>query len=153
MVARREWHQLSRPARDRAARQAASDYGLTRRQARERYNRGTYKPFARDPVNRIPRTSPRRPTTPEFTEDLKERAIANLDRTIGDRFGSIRFKYVDTVENHSSQDALVWLAGATEDEIETYASYQDDGRQTPKFIRDLGWTDNDGKWHNIFWYH
>lgn len=155
----RQWHNLSRAARDRAAREAAKDYGLSRRQARERYNRGTYSPFSRNPVKRIPQNAPRYPVT--AGKDLKAAAIANMDKKLGDYFGYNRFTVLEAIEHHASQEALARLAGASEDELTTWAQAQTayrmgrkgSGQKTPHWLRTLGWTDERGKWHNVFWYH
>lgn len=149
---RKQWHQLSRAARDRAARQAAQDYGLNRRQARERYNRGTYSPFSRDPVKRVPKNAPRYPIT--AGRDLKEAAVKNMDRKLGDYFSYNRFNVLDAIQHHASQEALAHMAGASEDELTTWASAQTRrGKSTPFWLRNLGWYGSDGKWHNVFWYH
>jgi hypothetical protein len=149
---RKQWGQLSRAARERAAREAAKDYGLSRRQARERYNRGTYRPFSRDPVKRIPESAPRYPVS--VGRDLKEAAIKNMDTKLGDYFSYNRFTILDAIEHHASTEALQRLAGASEDELTTWAAAQTRrSKNTPQWLRTLGWTDDRGKWHNIFWYH
>lgn len=154
---RKQWHQLSPAARDRAARQAAKDYGLSRKQARERYNRGTYRPFARQPLNRIPQNAPRYPVS--LGRDLKDAAIKNIDRVLGDRFKYNRFTVLDAIQNHASVEALQRMAGASEDELITWASAQPNRngssaeKGTPFWLRNLGWYGDDGKWHNVFWYH
>lgn len=150
--ARKQWHQLSRAARDRAARRAAEQFGLSRRQARERYNRGTYRPFAKDPVNRIPANAPRMPVS--LGRDLKEAAIKNIDAKIGDYFSYNRATVLDAIQHHASSEALIRMAGASEDELVTWASSQTaKGKRTPHWLKNLGWYGDDGKWHNIFWYH
>jgi hypothetical protein len=53
MARRKQWGELSPRSRDQAA-QIAADYGISRRSARAMYNRGTFRPFARDPVERVP---------------------------------------------------------------------------------------------------
>lgn len=147
----RQWHNLSRAARDRAAREAASKYGLSRRQARERYNRGTYSPFSRNPVRRIPQNAPRYPVS--VGKDLKAAAIKNMDAKLGDYFSYNRFTVLDAIEHHASTEALTRLAGASEDELTTWASAQTRrSKNTPHWLRTLGWV-SDGKWHNVFWYH
>src|SRR6201999_2093464 len=97
---RKQWHQLTPQARERAARQAAKDYGLSRKQARERYNRGTYRPFAKEPVNRIPKHAPRLPIA--FGRALKDAAIKNMDRKLGAYFQYNRFAVLDAIENHAT---------------------------------------------------
>src|SRR5579859_3019901 len=120
MARKPQWGKLTPAARDRAARTAAKDYGLSRKQARERYNRGTYRPFSRDPVKRVPKTAPRYPVS--VGRDLKAAAIKNIDRHLGDRFGYNRFTVLDAIEHHATDDALIRMAGASEDELITWAS-------------------------------
>lgn len=158
MAQRKQWHELTPAARDRAARTAARDYGLSRRQARERYNRGTYRPFSRDPVKRIPKNAPRYPVA--LGRDLKDAAIKNIDRRLGDLFQYNRFTVLDAIRNHASTAALQRMAGASQDELQTWASFQASKRdptkpesRTPFWLKNLGWYGNDGKWHNVFWYH
>src|SRR6185437_13240943 len=148
---RKQWHDLTPQARDRAARQAARDFGLSRKQARERYNRGTYRQFAREPVNRIPKNAPRMPVS--LGPKLKEAAMRNMQRQLGDYFQFNRFTVLDAIEHHASTEALQRMAGATEDELVTWAQAQRNSKQTPYWLRHLGWYGDDGKWHNVFWYH
>lgn len=151
MAARRkQWSQLTPAARDRAARTAARDYGLSRKQARERYNRGTYRPFAKEPVKRIPKNAPRMPIA--VGRDLKAAAIKNMDAKLGDYFSYNRFTVLDAIEHHANDQALLRMAGATEDELTTWAQAQTGGRKTAAWLKNLGWYD-DGHWHNVFWYH
>lgn len=155
----KQWSDLSPKSRDRAARMAAEQYGLTRKQARERYNRGTYKPFAKNPVARIPKNAPHYPIA--IGRDLKEAAIRNMDAKLGDYFSYERLTVLDAVEHHASDDALVRMAGASEDELTTWAQAQTSahqgergsGQRTPGWLKNLGWRDERGKWHNVFWYH
>ena len=54
MAARkRRFGDLSKEARDRAARIGRERFDLNRRQVRERYNRGTYNPYERSPGGRV----------------------------------------------------------------------------------------------------
>lgn len=148
---RKQWHELTLKSRDRAAREAATKYGLSRRQTRERYNRGTYRPFTREPLKRIPEHAPRYPVA--LGKDLKEAAIKNFDQKLGDRFKYNRFTVLDAIQHHSSAEALIRMAGASEDELITWASAQRKGKPTPSWLKSLGWNDEHGKWHNVFWYH
>lgn len=52
-VPRRSWGSYSRAWRNKMAARAAEEEGLTRRQARERFNRGTYHPNRNKPSDRI----------------------------------------------------------------------------------------------------
>lgn len=153
----RQWGNLTPVARERAARQAAKDFGLSRRQARERYNRGTYQPFARDPIKRIPKSAPRMPI--QLGRDLKDAAIKNMDKQLGEKFEYNRFTMIDAIEYHASIEALQRMAGASKDELLTWASAQPDKRNkskpekgTPSWLRSLGFM-RKGKWSNVFWYH
>lgn len=86
MARHKLWSALSRQHRDRAA-QLAEQYGLSRRQARERYNRGTFTPFARDkvPFKTKPRFIPKpvkvppsKPTSaPGSFDNDKQRRVFN----------------------------------------------------------------------------
>lgn len=159
MPHRKQWSDLTPKSRDRASRMAAEQFGLTRKQARERYNRGTFKPFAKNPIARIPKNAPYYPVA--IGRDLKTAAITNFDKQIGDYFSYNRLTVLDAVEHHATDEALARMAGATEDELTTWAQAQTSrhkGRRgsaekTPAWLRTLGWTDEKGKWHNVFWYH
>lgn len=146
---------LTKASRDRAARVGARDYGLSRRQVRERYNRGTYRPFAKRPGDRVPKHSPVRPVTgPDVLNDLRDRAQQNFDRQLGDTFKYNRSTVVNAIQNHASVAALRRMAGASEDELLTWASVQKRyGKSTPSWLRNMGWVDEKGKWNNVFWYH
>lgn len=157
---RHSWGSMTKESRERASADAAR-YGLTRRQARERYNRGTYRPFAKDPVNRAPQNAPHKPEdfkggTPESLDDLRERALANMDRRLGDDFKYVagRFRVVDSIYNHAPRAALIRMAGASEDEIRAWAHYQSRGKyKPPTWLEQMGWRDSEGNWNNPFWYH
>lgn len=156
MARKRQYGDLTKQSQERIARQGAR-YGLTRRQSRERYNRGTFNPLARTPDKRIPERAPYYPV--EVGRELKERAMANADRAFDfeDPFGKAsRFAVLDAIENHASDTALRRMANASPDELKQWARYQRarsfKGAATPDWVRDLGWREN-GKWRNIFWYH
>jgi len=164
MAKARSFGQLPKNARDRAARIAKRDYGLTRRQVRERYNRGTYNPFARgDPLLRIPRELRRyaERTNEGIEVNWEEAAIGRMSAFFKDYYGYS----ADTVAYNVSQasdDVLRYMATASEDEIRDMASIQPDvNGHNPDFMdikwpvkdEDIGWTDAKGKWHNNFWYH
>jgi hypothetical protein len=158
MARKKQWHELTKASRDRAARQAAEQYGLTRRQARERYNRGTWSPFSRDPVKQIPLHAPRYPV--KAGRDLKTAAIKNMDTKLGDYIKYKRESVINAIEHHASIAALTRMAGASEDELRTWASWQRSKlnpskpeSDTPYWLRNLGWYNDDNEWQNIFWYH
>lgn len=150
---RQQWGELSERSRARATREAAQ-YGLTRKQARERYNRGTYKPFARETVLRAPQTAPQYPIGTK--RDLEDAALRNYDRQFGDEFGYNRFTVEYAIRNKAPLQTLVRMAQASKDELTTWASYQTkrtNRNWKPKdFNRDLGWYHQDSG-SNIFWYH
>jgi hypothetical protein len=59
---RRTFAELTERGKQRAYRQGER-YSLNRRQVRDRYNRRTFRPFARDRADRIPRAVRRAPET------------------------------------------------------------------------------------------
>lgn len=158
MARKKQFGDLSKRSQDRIA-QEGSRFGLTRRQSRERYNRGTFNPLARTPDRRIPRHAPYYPVS--AGEELKTAALKNMDAKLGDRFAYNR----DTVQlalGHASDDALRRMAGASDDELDSWAEFQrrygytsKSGRkqETPEWLRSLGWVNKKGKWVNVFWYH
>lgn len=157
MARKRQFGKLTEKNQEKIAQQGAR-YGLTRRQARERYNRGTFNPLARTPEKRIPKRAPYYPV--EVGRELKDRAIANADRAFdyNDPFSEAnRIAVVDAIEHHASERALIRMANASPDELKKWAKYQGARSyrkvRTPDWVRDLGWRDDEGKWHNIFWYH
>lgn len=160
MARRKQFGQLTERNREKIVQDGAR-YGLTRRQTRERYNRGTYNPLSKNPAKNIPAKAPHYPV--ESGNALKKAAIDNMDAKLHDhvnKYGEIatynRFAVLDAVEKHASDAALRRMAGASEDELTAWASYQKprsfEGKETPEFVRSLGWHDG-GKWHNVFWYH
>lgn len=157
MARKRQFGSLRKTSQDKIAREG-SRYGLTRRQSRERYNRGTFNPLARTPEKRIPERAPYYPVA--AGRELKDRAMANADRALGfdDPFSEAnRFAVLDAIEHHASDAALRRMANASPDELRKWAKYQKARSyrriQTPDWVRDLGWKDDNGKWHNVFWYH
>lgn len=157
MASKRQYGTLTKKNQEKIAREGAR-YGLTRRQSRERYNRGTFNPLARTPEKRIPERAPYYPVA--VGTELKTRAMANIDRVLDfqDPFSEAnRTAVLDAVEHHASDAALRRMANASEDELKQWAKYQRarsyKGKQTPDWVRDLGWRDDNGKWRNVFWYH
>lgn len=165
MPKNRKWGDLSKAARDRAARIADRDYDLTRNAVAKRYNRGTYNPLARDPIKRLPRELRRHadPVTGEVSwQDL---AAQNIYRHLSEYA-----KYNDHAVIHFTSQAndktAKIIALATEDELLQYASpqavRQADGTFKPPPIEQWGLpgvTIEDvsvyvgGEWNNVFWYH
>jgi hypothetical protein len=169
MATRKQFGKLTKAARDRAAREG-QEYGLTRRQVRERYNRGTYNPLARG-EKRIPREYR------DYAErggggvqiDWHGAAYANYDHKLGpnspsgETYKYNRFTVADNTDRASDQIARI-MAMATENELRTWASPQpdNDGNAPPLEswtglppglkLNDLGYNSG-GSWANIFWYH
>lgn len=152
----RRWGNLSRATRDRYARQA-EQFGVSRRSAREMYNRGTYKPAARSPERRAPLAVQRHPEkyaaiTSQNMQELQNAAIDNVNRQLGDYFKFNVMRVVDNIIAHGSPKTLRLIANATEDQMTSWARYSDP-EEAPQFIRAAGWYDEKGNWHNIFFYH
>lgn len=151
-MARRQWRNLSRATRDRYAREARQ-FGLSRRQARERYNRGTYNPGSRNAADRGPVNAPNKGVD---RADLVADAIANLQRWFDDEIKFNPQRAGAALQDHASAQALNAIANASQNDIRDWAFYQrkDDA---PQWIQALGYMekDRDGHehWHNIFWYH
>jgi hypothetical protein len=173
MARKRQFGQLSKRARDRAARNA-KEFDLTRRQVRERYNRGTYNPLApRTSIQHIPRELRRYAVELEdgtITVSWQRAAYANMRHAFGpDSPKGERIKWND----ERTQDAIYSLASeaiarvmalASDKELEAWARPQPDANGNPPpfesweglpaglTMADMGYT-TDGGWNNIFWYH
>lgn len=160
MAKKRQFGDYTPANRDRIAREGAR-FGLTRRQTAERVNRGTFNPLSRDELKQVPRNAPFYPL--ETGRVLRDRAMRNVDKVLDfdDPFmiakGVDRNTILGAIENHASDQALIRMANASEDEMKDWARYQKSrsykGKKTPEWIRSLGWYDENGKWRNIFWYH
>lgn len=156
---RRQFGDLSKSARDRAAR-AGREYGLNRRQVRERYNRGTFNPLARkDSPLRVPAELRREAVITESGEisvDWEALALTNMQNRLGDYFKWNMFAVVENI-SHSTPAVLYAMAMATEDELMQFAFVQspDEDAQLPYGLtpRDIFYQDDNGKWINPFWYH
>ena len=93
---------------------------------------------------------------------MVQAAYDNMVRQLGDRFKWNNFTVMDALNSHASDDSLRMIGGASEDELVTWAEAQarregqsqaDWERQVPAWLRNMGWWDSNGKWHNILWYH
>lgn len=156
----RKFGRLSPAARSRAAR-AGQEYGLTRRQVRERYNRGTFNPFARNDLTmRIPaefRSQPVRFENGQIGVDWAALAQRNMLSHMGDYFKWSEDRVVSNID-HASREVQRAMAMATEDEIVEIAYIQSkeeaEGLQLPYGLSadNIGYYQN-GEWRNIFWYH
>jgi len=154
MARRKQFGDLTKRSQNRIAAEG-SRYGLTRRQSRERYNRGTFNPLSRNPARAIPARAPYYPV--QTGDTLKDRAFKNMRAKLGDTYQWNDKKVKDAIYFHASDDALRRMAGASEDELSTWAEsqkrYSYKGKATPEWLRSLGWYDGKGKWRNVFWYH
>lgn len=165
MAKRKQWGDLSKDARDRAASIAERRFGLTRRQVRERYNRGSYNPFARgDPLQRVPaefRGQAVEVAPGQIGVDWSALALQNMTRHLGDFY---KWSEDSVVENlsHASDELLRVIATATTDEIMEFAFIQNPEERyaLPRglSVDEIGYYvigKKSGKpeWVNIFWYH
>lgn len=133
---------------------------------------GTWHPSARKKTNQVPQRITRQALNyPEFLpsgvgEDLRDAAFRNMDAQLGyhvNKYGEIGDYNAFTVAEgigEANIDALVRLASASESQLVEMAAYQADKNHpgkpqkgTPKYIREMGWTDSSGNWHNLAWYH
>jgi hypothetical protein len=159
---KRRFGELSKRARDRAAR-AGREHGLTRRQVRERYNRGTYSPFARTPEKRVPREF-RRYTDDTGKVDWREAALDKMRTTFSDYYQYSDDSVVYYAENMPIEAARL-IVMSTEAEMLHWGSVGQPDKTTgePPPIENWnlpgGITLNDvsvyvnGEWNNVFWYH
>jgi hypothetical protein len=158
---KKQFGELTERSRERIY-QDATRFGLTHRQARERYNRGTYNPLARAPDRRIPKKAPFYPVS--VGDELKDRAFKKMRGALGDRIAYNDEVVYDAVYKHASHEALTRMANASADELSSWAEFQRKysytfksrgrGRQvTPDTVRSLGFVNSKGKWVNVFWYH
>lgn len=137
---------------------AGEVYGLSRKQVRDRYNRGTFNPFARTrPELRIPKEirNYTEPTTGEV--DWREAALANVRYYLSDYFKYNDQNVVSAIYDYASPEALRAMAMMSEDELISLAHVQDESEFLPDLprgltTRDIGYYRNH-EWHNIFWYH
>lgn len=153
------WGSHSKEWRDREARKAATTWGISRRSARERYNRGTWTPYARLKTDRIPRSIARQGNLP--TSEARARIYARVNRWNQDELewetgGRKRFK--ERLDHIDDPKAIRFLLGMSEREFRANARWQLDEngkprKGVPKWIVDMGYEDDNGYWHNIFWYH
>ncbi len=143
-------------------------YNLTRKQVRDRYNRGTFNPFARArPELRVPREfRPHELTSGDV--DWREAALANVRRHLSDYFKYNDHNVVSNVYTYSSHTlqqvidkaslkALQVMAAASEDELISIAHVQNEAEVIENLprkltIKDIGYKRR-GEWGNVFWYH
>jgi hypothetical protein len=165
MAKNRKFGDLSKDARDRAARIGKRDYGLDRRAVRERYNRGTYNPFARGSAElRIPAEFRHEAVITEtgaVKVDWSALALSNMKRHLGDYFKWNQFEVVRNI-SHAPEKVQRAMAMATEDELVSIAHIQnpEESAELPLGLdmESIGYYvigPKSGKqeWINIFWYH
>ncbi len=162
---KRRFGDLSKEARDRAARIGKARFDLNRRQVRERYNRGTYNPYARSPSGRVPVEYRAYRSAGSSDVDWQEAAEDNLRRTFEDYFKTNDDTIVYNAA-HMSDELARFVATASEDDLSALASVQPDAEGNPPDIEtwhQLGLPEHftlddvsvyvGDEWHNIFWYH
>jgi hypothetical protein len=165
MAKRKSFGDLPKDARDRAARIGKRNFDLTRRQVRERYNRGTYNPYARDPATRVPVEFRAYRSAGTSYIDWQEAALDNLRKTYEDYF---KVNDDTLVYNafHMSDDMARLTATSDEDQLTAWASIQSKADGSPPdletlreqglpdwvTVEDIGVMIND-EWYNLFWYH
>lgn len=166
MARNRKWGQLSKATRERVARQEYAKWGLSRDAVRARYNRGTYNPLSRDPLQRLPREV-RAHADPDTGEvDWRDLALHNMRLHLSDYFKYNDDAVVFFTENMNAATARI-VAMSTEAELLQYASPQpirqaDGTFKAPPIeswglppgitLKDVSVTVN-GEWNNVFWYH
>lgn len=155
---RKSYGQLSQRSRDRIAVEGAK-FGLTRKQSRERYNRGTFNPLSPDPTKKTPRNPVKHPPIDMTVLDidtLRDQARKRIEKLVGDRIGFNRANLVDALERTEDRQVLYRLMMATEEELEDWATLQPQRRK--KDLRKLQsqgmvWYDSEGKARSFWWYH
>jgi hypothetical protein len=161
MPRRKRWGELSKAARDRAAR-AGREYGLSRAAVQKRYNRGTYNPLSPDPVKRLPREL-QQVADLEGNIDWAELAERNVLDKLSEYYKFNEDAVIANIYNYGNESLWRIMATATEDELITWASVQPVNGDTPDrsafvglppglTVDDVGYFTN-GQWNNIFWYH
>lgn len=131
------------------------------------YNRGTYRPSARDSQERIPQKI-RRYTVPttdgsgSSLERLREQVYQKIvadhedDAFWSDASAKLVRRNVDRMSPEMLREALQAPPGTLID----WAEFQDKDfrdprkrKNIPRFLRESAWKDRKGKWHNPLWYH
>jgi hypothetical protein len=162
MAKRRTFGQLSKRAQERALR-AGREYGLERKQVRDRYNRGTFNPLSSRPQLRVP-TELRRFTPPDTgVTDWREAALANVRYHLSDYWKFNNHTITENVDEHASPELLKIIALASEGELIEFALVQEEDSDSLSLPHGLTKADigyyvhgkKSGKpeWVNIFWYH
>jgi hypothetical protein len=162
---RQSYGKLSKRSQERLNREARR-LRITEESAHQRYNRGTWNPFARkDLTMRIPVEYRREPIiTPsgEVTVDWYALANAKMESVYGDYIKWNEHAVAEYL-SHASEDLLHAIVQATPEELDMLAHVQkpDEGGTLPFGLTaaDIGYfeqgKDRTGRleWINIFWYH
>lgn len=127
------WGQHSKAYRDRVARQAAERHGLSRRQVRERFNRGTYKP----------ETSKRSPgyiknPTKQSVKPVKQSG-SKVPKNIRDPTFQKHWARIQAPRIKTPDGEHVRIKGFP--------------KGIPQWLIDISHLDRNGYWINPFWYH
>lgn len=93
--------------------------------------------------------------------DYSEMSEAELNQELLDTFDRI---YSDTLRwetggrddfwanlDNLDEDQKIQMLEFADDSIEDLADYQEE--DAPDWLKEMGWYDDDGDWHNPFWYH
>jgi hypothetical protein len=141
---RTKWADLPKEVRQRYADTGRPEFELSRRQVRERYNRGTYNPGSR--VTRL--TVPTEYRHTDF-DVLYARAVQKATFWLAGlnedkyREGSLRERL-----SYASIPAWQRIIDATGDDIVSWVS-----EQTPTPGHEWLFVQIEGQWVNILWYH
>lgn len=149
---------MSPRSRARAA-SLADTFGLSRRSAREMYNRGTFRPFARDPEDRVPDKI-------KGLQELRDAVFNHFDSIFTHELswetgGRVRFRAKMDSNVITHRRTLRYMATAPEDEIRVIAEAQpaDEDRRRPRGLPAwAAWLQHGGYfkdhvWQNPMWYH
>lgn len=94
----------------------------------------------------------------EDREELEDRVIAQFDAEYGGTFDwdhwGARETFIENLD-HLSNDVLEFMVVSSAEEMEDWANYgfEEGMEEPPDWLLDMGWYDDDGEWHNPFWYH
>lgn len=170
MPPQKKFGDLPKAARERAYAIGERRFGLSKSAVRNRYNRGTYDPYARkEPEKRIPKEFRGQMIVTSEGLDVNWEALArqNISRMIGPDSGSEYYKYNDAqVREHvamASTEVQRAMALATIDEFMELAFVRNPDEAVPLpfglTVRDIGYYVDSKKhpgqreWINLFWYH
>lgn len=85
--------------------------------------------------------------------DLKEMALANIRRQIGE-YLKYDDEHITANVNAASPRVLLSMIHATEDELTVWAKPQTWPKARSRGMKsDVGYYDARGEWYNLYWYH